>query len=74
MAWRSFVGVAPQIHRESNLGEARKGDLPIAILPITEVTSTEDPNEQHTRLATFLADAFNESIRHLAQDADTPGA
>lgn len=74
--WRTEPDPDPTNWNAPKFGrwKARKGDLPIAILPITEVTSTEDPNEQHTRLATFLADAFNESIRHLAHDADTPGA
>ncbi len=48
---------------------ARKGELPIAVLPIQAVTSTEDPAEQHMRLARFFAEAFNESMRHLGSRA-----
>ena len=43
----------------------RKGELPIAVLPITEVTSTQDPTEQHSRLAVFFSEAFNEAVGHL---------
>lgn len=43
----------------------RTGELPIAVLPIAEVTSTQDKAEQHNRAAQFFAEAFNESIRTL---------
>ena len=43
----------------------RTGEPPIAILPLTEVTSTQNPAEQHARLAGFLASAFNESVQQL---------
>lgn len=45
----------------------RTGEPPIAILPLTEVTSTQNPAEQHARLAGFLALAFNESARQLSR-------
>ena len=52
----------------------RKSELPIAVLPIAEVTSTEDPAEQHSRLASFLAEAFNEAVRHLGGEPTEPAA
>lgn len=52
----------------------RKGELPIAVLPIAEVTSTEEPAEQHGRLASFFADAFNECVRHLIHNPAPPEA
>lgn len=45
----------------------RTGETPIAVLPIAEVVSTEDRAEQHNRAASFIADAFNASIRALTE-------
>lgn len=44
---------------------AREGELAIAVLPVEAVTSTQERTEQHSRLACFFADAFNESVRLL---------
>jgi len=44
----------------------REGEPPIGVLPLTEVTSTQDPAEQQARLASFLTEAFNESVKHLS--------
>lgn len=42
-----------------------ENELPIAVLPIADVVSTEDPTEQHGRVAAFLAEAFNHSKSKL---------
>ncbi len=47
----------------------RPSELPIAVLPLEAVTSTQEPTEQHNRLATFFAEAFNECMRHLSAPA-----
>ncbi len=37
----------------------RGGSMPMALLSVDDVTSTEDPAEQHARVAVFITEAYN---------------
>ncbi|MEM8756550.1 MAG: hypothetical protein AAGF47_02055 [Planctomycetota bacterium] len=45
--------------------EPRGDAAPMAVLPASEVSSTEDPAEQHERVAAFIADAYNACRRAI---------
>ncbi|MEL6497643.1 MAG: hypothetical protein AAF937_05315 [Planctomycetota bacterium] len=44
---------------------SRDGALPMAVLSVDDVTSTEDPAEQHRRVASFVSEAYTVLERSL---------
>ncbi|MGP1272946.1 MAG: hypothetical protein ACTS22_06405 [Phycisphaerales bacterium] len=45
----------------------RDGGMPMAVLPVSETSSTDDPSEQHGRTVSFIAQAF-EACRKAQRD------
>ncbi|GAB5495574.1 MAG: hypothetical protein Phyf2KO_06540 [Phycisphaerales bacterium] len=68
--WRSTVQGDNDSWEDLPFGSWSKpeNEIPIAVLPVADVVSSEDPSVQHNRVASFFAAAFNQSKANLSLD------
>lgn len=66
--WRSNVKSEKDAWNDLPFGfwSTPDNEIPIAVLPVADVVSSEEPSVQHDRVASFFAEAFNQSRANLS--------